>query len=61
MKTLAQKVFDKLNERDPDLLAELIDEIEFENKSISIDQYMAMNPEIDPHEQNVESRNDSTI
>ena len=32
MKTLAQKVFDRLNERNPDLLAEIIDEIEAEDK-----------------------------
>ena len=30
MKTLAQKVFDRLNERNPDLLAEIIDELEDE-------------------------------
>ena len=52
MKRFADKVFDKLNDRDPDLLAEIIAEIEQEeDKSISIDQYMAMNPNIDPHEQ----------
>jgi len=52
MKTLYEKIFDKLNERDPHLLAEIIQEIELEDdKSISIDQYMALNPKIDPHEQ----------
>jgi hypothetical protein len=48
--TLAEKVFNKLNERNPCLLNEIIEEIESEDKSISIDQYMYMNPEIDPHE-----------
>jgi len=32
MKTLAEKVFERLNERNPDLLAEIIDEIESEDK-----------------------------
>jgi hypothetical protein len=32
MKTLAEKVFDRLNERNPDLLAEVIDEIENEER-----------------------------
>ena len=46
-KTLAEKVFDKLNERDPDLIAEIIDEIEQEDDhSISIDQYMDANPQM---------------
>jgi hypothetical protein len=52
MKIMYEKVFDKLNDRDPDLLAEIIEEIEQEeDKSISIDQYMNMNPDIDTHEQ----------
>jgi len=51
MRTIYEKVFEKLNDRDPDLLAELIEEIQLEdNKSISIDQYMNLNPKIDPHE-----------
>ena len=50
MKTLAEKVFDKLNHYDPDFLARIISEIESEDKSISIDEYLRMNPEIDPHE-----------
>ncbi|MEN6569041.1 MAG: hypothetical protein ABFC18_03410 [Rikenellaceae bacterium] len=33
MKSLAEKVFDRLNERNPDLLAEIIDEIESEENS----------------------------
>ena len=49
-RTLAEKVFDKLNERDPDLIAAIIDEINQEeqekDKSISIDQYMNANPEM---------------
>ena len=32
MKTLAEKVFDRLNHREPDLLAEIIDEIETEER-----------------------------
>jgi hypothetical protein len=48
MKSLAQKVFDKLNDRDPDLIAEIIAEIESEeDKSISIDQYMNANPDLE--------------
>lgn len=32
MKTLVEKVFDRLNERNPDLIAEVIDEIENEER-----------------------------
>lgn len=54
-KTIYEKVFERLNDEQPDLLARILDDIQMdEDKSISIDQYMNLNPKLDPHEQDDE-------